>query len=72
MCSVLKLILLKIFFFLFGIVEGVGEGVSGLKPGDHVLPVLTAECRECCQLAIVNQKKATRAIFLESIPRREL
>lgn len=30
-----------------GIVESIGEGVSDLKPGDHVLPVFTGECREC-------------------------
>ncbi|GKV31055.1 hypothetical protein SLEP1_g39796 [Rubroshorea leprosula] len=26
---------------------GVGEGVTELKPGDHVLPVFTGECKEC-------------------------
>ncbi|KAL6522144.1 alcohol dehydrogenase [Orobanche minor] len=30
-----------------GIVETVGEGVTDLKPGDHVLPVFTGECKEC-------------------------
>ncbi|KAK4781008.1 hypothetical protein SAY87_017114 [Trapa incisa] len=30
-----------------GIVESVGEGVTELKPGDHVLPVFTGECKEC-------------------------
>ncbi|KAM7257137.1 hypothetical protein ACFE04_012878 [Oxalis oulophora] len=30
-----------------GIVESVGEGVTDLKPGDHVLPVFTGECQEC-------------------------
>ncbi|XP_047341643.1 alcohol dehydrogenase 2-like [Impatiens glandulifera] len=30
-----------------GIVESVGEGVSDLAPGDHVLPVFTGECGEC-------------------------
>lgn len=30
-----------------GIVESVGEGVTDLKKGDHVLPVFTGECREC-------------------------
>nr|QMS43729.1 alcohol dehydrogenase [Betula platyphylla] len=29
------------------IVESVGEGVTDLKPGDHVLPVFTGECKEC-------------------------
>ena len=27
--------------------ESVGEGVTNLKPGDHVLPVFTGECGEC-------------------------
>ncbi|CAM0911096.1 unnamed protein product [Alopecurus aequalis] len=30
-----------------GIVESVGEGVTKLLPGDHVLPVFTGECKEC-------------------------
>ncbi|KAK4793088.1 hypothetical protein SAY86_023523 [Trapa natans] len=30
-----------------GIVESVGEGVTDVKPGDHVLPVFTGECKEC-------------------------
>ncbi|KAL5990153.1 hypothetical protein ACLOJK_011050 [Asimina triloba] len=30
-----------------GIVESVGEGVTDLQVGDHVLPVFTGECKEC-------------------------
>jgi S-(hydroxymethyl)glutathione dehydrogenase/alcohol dehydrogenase len=30
-----------------GIVESVGEGVTSVKPGDHVIALYTPECREC-------------------------
>ncbi|MHA3978230.1 S-(hydroxymethyl)glutathione dehydrogenase/class III alcohol dehydrogenase [Halovulum sp. GXIMD14794] len=30
-----------------GVVVEVGEGVTSLKPGDHVIPLYTPECREC-------------------------
>jgi S-(hydroxymethyl)glutathione dehydrogenase/alcohol dehydrogenase len=30
-----------------GVVVEVGAGVSSLKPGDHVIPLYTPECREC-------------------------
>ncbi len=30
-----------------GIVVEVGAGVKSLKPGDHVIPLYTPECREC-------------------------
>ena len=30
-----------------GVVVTVGEGVSSVKPGDHVIPLYTAECGEC-------------------------
>lgn len=30
-----------------GIVREVGKGVTSLEPGDHVIPLYTAECREC-------------------------
>ena len=30
-----------------GIVVEVGAGVSSLKPGDHVIPLYTPECRQC-------------------------
>ncbi|KAL0467182.1 S-glutathione dehydrogenase [Neurospora intermedia] len=30
-----------------GIVESVGEGVTNVKPGDHVIALYTPECKEC-------------------------
>ncbi|WP_194097502.1 S-(hydroxymethyl)glutathione dehydrogenase/class III alcohol dehydrogenase [Marivivens aquimaris] len=30
-----------------GVVVEVGPGVKNLKPGDHVIPLYTPECREC-------------------------
>lgn len=30
-----------------GIVESIGEGVTSLKVGDHVIPLYTPECGEC-------------------------
>ena len=30
-----------------GIIESVGEGVTSLKEGDHVVPLYTPECGEC-------------------------
>ena len=30
-----------------GVVREVGEGVVSVKPGDHVIPLYTPECREC-------------------------
>ncbi|GGC73371.1 S-(hydroxymethyl)glutathione dehydrogenase/class III alcohol dehydrogenase [Chelatococcus reniformis] len=30
-----------------GIVVDVGPGVTGLTPGDHVIPLYTPECRQC-------------------------
>src|SRR5919106_1533319 len=30
-----------------GVVREVGPGVTSVKPGDHVIPLYTPECREC-------------------------
>src|SRR5476651_2875680 len=30
-----------------GIVEEIGPGVTSVKPGDHVIPLYTPECRQC-------------------------
>src|SRR5271155_267094 len=30
-----------------GIVVEIGPGVTSLKPGDHVIPLYTPECRQC-------------------------
>lgn len=30
-----------------GVVREVGPGVTSLKPGDHVIPLYTPECRQC-------------------------
>jgi S-(hydroxymethyl)glutathione dehydrogenase/alcohol dehydrogenase len=30
-----------------GVVREVGAGVTSLKPGDHVIPLYTPECRQC-------------------------
>ena len=46
-----------------GIVVEVGEGVTSLQPGDHVIPLYTAECRECkfCKSGKTNLCQAVRA-----------
>ena len=46
-----------------GIVQEVGEGVTSLKPGDHVIPLYTAECRKCkfCLSGKTNLCQAVRA-----------
>lgn len=46
-----------------GIVEAVGEGVTSLRPGDHVIPLYTAECRACkfCKSGKTNLCQAVRA-----------
>lgn len=45
-----------------GIVEAVGEGVTSVKPGDHVIPLYTAECGECkfCRSGKTNLCSAVR------------
>lgn len=45
-----------------GIVEDVGEGVTSVKPGDHVIPLYTAECGECkfCRSGKTNLCSAVR------------
>ena len=46
-----------------GVVVEVGEGVSTLKPGDHVIPLYTAECGQCkfCTSGKTNLCQAVRA-----------
>ena len=46
-----------------GIVQEVGAGVTSVKPGDHVIPLYTAECRECkfCLSGKTNLCQAVRA-----------
>ena len=46
-----------------GVVVEVGEGVTSLEVGDHVIPLYTAECRECeyCLNPKTNLCQAVRA-----------
>ena len=46
-----------------GVVVEVGEGVRSVKPGDHVIPLYTPECRECeyCLNPKTNLCQAIRA-----------
>ena len=46
-----------------GIVEAIGEGVTSLQVGDHVIPLYTAECRQCkfCTSGKTNLCQAVRA-----------
>jgi len=46
-----------------GIVMEVGEGVTSVKPGDHVIPLYTAECGECkfCKSGKTNLCSSVRA-----------
>lgn len=46
-----------------GIVVEVGKGVTSVKPGDHVIPLYTPECRQCkyCLSQKTNLCQAIRA-----------
>ncbi|MFV8834200.1 S-(hydroxymethyl)glutathione dehydrogenase/class III alcohol dehydrogenase [Aquisalimonas sp.] len=46
-----------------GIVQEVGDGVKSVQPGDHVIPLYTAECGECkfCRSGKTNLCGAVRA-----------
>ncbi|KAL9937591.1 hypothetical protein V8E36_003136 [Tilletia maclaganii] len=46
-----------------GVVESVGEGVTDVKEGDHVILLYTAECRQCkfCKSGKTNLCGAVRA-----------
>jgi len=46
-----------------GIVESIGEGVDHVKPGDVVIPLYTAQCRNCkfCRNPKTNLCQAVRA-----------
>lgn len=46
-----------------GVVVEVGEGVASVAPGDHVIPLYTAECGEClfCRSGKTNLCVAVRA-----------
>ena len=46
-----------------GVVVQVGEGVTSVQPGDHVIPLYTAECRQClfCKSGKTNLCTAVRA-----------
>ncbi len=46
-----------------GIVREIGKGVTSLKPGDHVIPLYTPECRQCeyCLNPKTNLCQAIRA-----------
>ena len=46
-----------------GVVVEVGEGVASVAPGDHVIPLYTAECGEClfCKSGKTNLCVAVRA-----------
>ena len=46
-----------------GVVVEVGAGVTSLEPGDHVIPLYTAECRNCkfCLSGKTNLCQAVRA-----------
>lgn len=58
-----------------GVIESVGEGVTSLKPGDHVIPLYTAECKECkfCKSQKTNlcsSVRASQVSFFKVISRR--
>lgn len=43
-----------------GIVESVGEGVTGFEPGDHAIPLFLSQCRECKGCKVKNSNSCKR------------
>jgi S-(hydroxymethyl)glutathione dehydrogenase / alcohol dehydrogenase len=46
-----------------GVVQAIGQGVTSIRPGDHVIPLYTPECRKCkyCLSGKTNLCQAIRA-----------
>ena len=57
-----------------GIVVEVGEGVTSVKPGDHVIPLYTAECGQClfCKSGKTNLCVAVQAPIMRLRPEKVL
>ena len=43
-----------------GVVVETGEGVTTVKPGDHVIPLYTPECRACPSLPVAEDQPLHR------------
>lgn len=56
-----------------GVVESVGEGVTSVLPGDHVIPLYIPECRECkfCKSNKTNLCSVVRATQGKGLMRDE-
>ncbi|KAL4187342.1 hypothetical protein AMTRI_Chr09g38520 [Amborella trichopoda] len=52
-----------------GVVESVGEGVTGLSEGDHVVPIFNGECGACsyCESRKTNQCERLRCKPLKTV-----
>ncbi|XP_072263211.1 alcohol dehydrogenase 1-like [Pyxicephalus adspersus] len=48
-----------------GIIESVGEGVTGLKPGDKVIPLCLPQCRKCSSCLSQDSNYCFKAHFSE-------
>jgi S-(hydroxymethyl)glutathione dehydrogenase/alcohol dehydrogenase len=44
-----------------GVVEALGEGVTSVAVGDHVIPLYTPECR-CCKFCLSGKTNLCQAI----------
>jgi len=56
-----------------GVVESVGEGVTSVSPGDHVIPLYIPECRDCkfCKSNKTNLCSVVRATQGKGLMRDE-
>nr|AWL83217.1 ADH4 [Taxodium sp. 'Zhongshanshan'] len=56
-----------------GIIESVGEGITDLVPGDHVIPTYQGECRDCgcCKSKKTNQCDKFKIDIMRTVMRSD-